>query len=418
MVRLRYVSRLTCILIYLQLVVVQAHAQESSGLVINEIFPNPDSKDDAGEWIELFNNSASAIQLDGMVLDDDEGGSKPFNLEGILESGQFLLLFKETTKLELNNDQETIRLMSTGGQIIDSYSYTNAAQNTAYARIPNGSTNWQKIENPTPNQLNSIPSNNSPATIPTANNQEVNITLSEVYACPENGAEEWVELHNQSSSQASVFSWYLVDSADHRVELSFELEGSGFYLTTLTSPILNNSGDTLKLVNSTGVVVDQMSYTECSSQFSYISKESNWVATTSITKNMPNQFSPPPSPTVKTTHSPTQRPTSTPKSIPSPQHSPSPEADKENQEESGITPTSNVMGIATISSQLISSQAGIINVSSRSGDVKEASISASDSSSSSSSHHALFTLASGFVIITGVLASKYHILIKYLPFHS
>lgn len=418
MVRLHFVSRLILFLLSLQCVVVQIDAQEPSGLVINEIFPNPDTKDDTGEWIELYNYSASTIQLAGMVLDDNEGGSKPFNLEGILESGQLLLLYKETTKLELNNDQETIRLMSTSGQIIDSYTYTNASQNSTYARIPDGSSNWQKIENPTPNQPNSPLTNNTPTTAVAADNQELIITLSEVYACPESGTGEWVELHNQSSKQASVLSWYLVDSADHRVELSFELIAGGYYVATLTPPILNNSGDSVKLENSAGSIVDQMSYADCSSQASYIIWEGRWLATTSITKNLPNQFNPVPSATVKSIHTPSQKPTTISKSITSIQNSPSPEANRQDQEDSDLTSIFEVMGIATTSSQLISSQAGIINVSSRSGDLNEASISASNTSSNSSTHHALFTLGSGLVIITGVLASKYHILVKHLPFHT
>lgn len=418
MVRLHFVSRLIIFILTLHCVVEQISAQEPSGLVINEIFPNPDTKDDAGEWIELYNYSASAIQLAGMVLDDNEGGSKPFNLEGVLESGQLILLHKETTKLELNNDQETIRLISIGGQMIDSYSYTNASQNTTYARIPDGSPNWQKIENPTPNQPNSPPTNNTPTTVASADNQEHIITLSEVYACPETGTEEWVELHNQSSKQASVLSWYLVDSADHRVELSFELIGGGYYVATFTSPILNNGGDSVKLENSAGSIVDQMSYTDCSSQSSYIIWEGKWLATTSITKNLPNQFNPVPSATVKSAHTPTQKPTTIPKSSTSIQNSPSLETDRQDQEDSDLTSIFEVMGIATSSSQLISSLAGIIDISSRSGDLKEASISASNTSSNPFSHHALFTLVSGFVIITGVLASKYHILVKHLPFHT
>ena len=64
----------------------------NADLVINEFLPDPEGSDSA-EWVELWNCGQTTAYLTGWILDDMEGGSKPFDLsENHLEPGGFLLI--------------------------------------------------------------------------------------------------------------------------------------------------------------------------------------------------------------------------------------------------------------------------------------------------------------------------------------
>ena len=99
-------------------------------VVINEVFPNPSDDNDASEWIELFNNSTSSINISGYVLDDIDGGSKEYIIpDVVIEPHSFYLIAKENSKIGLNNSQDSIRLFNNSSQLLDSFSYVNASEN-------------------------------------------------------------------------------------------------------------------------------------------------------------------------------------------------------------------------------------------------------------------------------------------------
>lgn len=131
-------------------------------IVINEFLPNPTGSDDApmpgGEWVELYNLSATAINVAGWTLYDnsdsnpvvitssnsDNNGNTADSGETIVPARGYLVVYLNGAYSEwLNNSGgDSVRLYSgTVGSspLRDSYSYAgDAPENKSYARIPDG----------------------------------------------------------------------------------------------------------------------------------------------------------------------------------------------------------------------------------------------------------------------------------------
>jgi micrococcal nuclease len=127
---------------------------EGMGIVhISEVLPDPDGSDD-NEWIELWNSGGDTINVCGWQLDDSEGGSKPFGLDGIsMNPKQYLVLPRSRTGLALNNTQESVRLLgpisgSNDHQVLETVSYEKSEAKKAYARKTDGSFMWTDLLSP------------------------------------------------------------------------------------------------------------------------------------------------------------------------------------------------------------------------------------------------------------------------------
>jgi len=133
----------------------QTNREYLSGVVINEILPSPEGADSEKEWIEIFNQNISEIDLSGWKISDAVGSTKtyvfPENTK-ILPKG-FLVLSRPTTGIVLNNEGDELRFFSPDGKIMDSVSYEKAAQEESYARI-DSSWSWSSV--PTPGATNQI----------------------------------------------------------------------------------------------------------------------------------------------------------------------------------------------------------------------------------------------------------------------
>ncbi len=84
-------SRLTSIVF---LIFAFAAFPVSADIVINEIMPNPDMVGDSyGEWFEVYNNGASAVDMDGWIIGDDDYDSHVVDNGGplVVEAGDYLV---------------------------------------------------------------------------------------------------------------------------------------------------------------------------------------------------------------------------------------------------------------------------------------------------------------------------------------
>lgn len=135
-------------------------------IVINEFLPNPTGSDDAGipsgEWVELYNLSATPISVVGWTLYDnsdsnpvvitssnsDNNGNTADSGETIVPAHGYLVVYLNGAYSEwLNNSGgDTVRLYSgtvDSAPLRDSYSYSGVApENKSYARIPDGAGNF------------------------------------------------------------------------------------------------------------------------------------------------------------------------------------------------------------------------------------------------------------------------------------
>jgi hypothetical protein len=124
-----------------------------ASILINEISPSTDT-----EWIELYNDGDTEVNLSGYLLEDGNSSkTDDLNLTGTILPNGFLVF----THLEgwLNNGGDTVKLYNNASPsaIIDQYTYTSVDSTKSVARIPNGSENWQITSNISNNSLNPNP---------------------------------------------------------------------------------------------------------------------------------------------------------------------------------------------------------------------------------------------------------------------
>ena len=136
-----------------------ANAVTTAGdLVINEFMASNDSAaaDQDGEfddWIELYNNGTSSIDLEGYALSDDGSDLSQwiFPAGTIIEPDTYLIVWADEdldqeglhANFKLSASGETIFLVDNSGNIVDEVAYTDQTTDLSYSRIPNGTGDFE-----------------------------------------------------------------------------------------------------------------------------------------------------------------------------------------------------------------------------------------------------------------------------------
>jgi len=292
-------------------------------VVLNEFLPAPhdvdwngDGKVDSDdEWIELYNRGSVAVDLGGWQLDDVAGGgSNPYTLPpgSNIAPQSFLLFFGQQTKLALNNDGDSVRLLWPTGLVADSFVYTTTTYDQSYSRTEDGGGTWTRTYPPSPGQ----PNRPAPTPTPTPSVYTDTVVLNEFLAAPHdvdwNGDgkadsdDEWIELYNRGSVAVDLGGWQLDDVADggsnpYILSAGTIITPQGFLLffgqqTNLT---LNNDGDSVRLLWPTGHAIDSFTYTSAKYDQSYSRTEDGggtWTQTYPPSPGQPNRPAPTPTP--------------------------------------------------------------------------------------------------------------------------
>lgn len=122
-------------------------------VIISEFLSNPKGKDTEGEWVELYNNSTSSVNITGYKLKDLSGKTFIFQ-KIILTPNEYRAFDYKTTKISLNNRNETISLYDSKDELIDSMGFTGTApEGQSLVRREN---NAIFVDNPTPGKTNTL----------------------------------------------------------------------------------------------------------------------------------------------------------------------------------------------------------------------------------------------------------------------
>jgi len=105
----------------------------AENLIISEFLPNPEGSD-TGEFIEIYNQSTTTINLLNWQLDDSQGGSSPYKVnEGkIILANQYLVFYKSETGISLNNTNDIVRLINPNGEVIQIIDYQNPEEGLSF----------------------------------------------------------------------------------------------------------------------------------------------------------------------------------------------------------------------------------------------------------------------------------------------
>ena len=137
-----------------------AHAD----LLISEIGPSNhcaffDENGDTPDWIELYNDGAQDLSLDGWRLSEDETGKEALALSGDLPAGAYrLVAVPEDAGWKLSASGESVCLLQ-GDAVRQKITYPALAQDVSYALVEGRySATWL----PTPGSMNMLLQENEP----------------------------------------------------------------------------------------------------------------------------------------------------------------------------------------------------------------------------------------------------------------
>jgi len=251
-------------------------------VVINEFVSDPAEGE---EWIEIFNNTDSAIDLTGWKLEDGVGTIATLSATIVADGFQTI----ELSSSKLNNSGDIIILKKSDGTIIDQVAYGNwddgdisnnapkasdpnsVARKTDGGDTDNDATDFSATTTLTKNSANiitappeeetggaSTPEDTTPSSPPSW--PVGALLINEFVADPTDGEVEWIEFYNPGSATINLNSWTIEDGGETATTLSGSVGPLGFYVLEKPKGILNNSGDILILKDPAGIVIDQISY--------------------------------------------------------------------------------------------------------------------------------------------------------------
>jgi len=122
-----------------------------STIVMNEIYSRGTSS--APDWIELYNPTASAVDISAYKIYDNggQGGTKPkksFPAGTSIPSKGFYVIVTDDGAADafgLSSSGEKVWLEDATGTIIDTVTFAAYEATQSYARIPDGSGNWKIV---------------------------------------------------------------------------------------------------------------------------------------------------------------------------------------------------------------------------------------------------------------------------------
>lgn len=220
-------------------------AADASVIRINEV---ESSGGTPGDWAELVNTGALAVDLSGWVLkDSDDSHIYTIAAGTSLAAGGFLALDVESSYGLGSAD--SARLYTADGTPVDSYSWTSHAAIT-YGRCPDGTGAFGGTSAPTKAAANSC---GGPVSSP--------VKINEVES---NGGApgDWLEIVNSAATSTDVSGWMLKDNDESH---SFSIPAgtilaAGAYLALDVEPAFGLGGaDSARLYTPGGTLVD--SYT-------------------------------------------------------------------------------------------------------------------------------------------------------------
>ena len=287
--------------------------QVLASVIINEIAWMGTNSSRYDEWIELYNNTNSLINLDGWTLKAIDG-TPEIILSGTIQSNGFYILERtdDTTIPNIIADQiytgalsnkgEHLQLFDNQDDLIDEINSIDgwlSGDNTTkqtMERINPASLNWQTSKNPlgTPNTINSVFTQQDIKQEPVSEQEptqeieemfySLDIMFSEILPSPEgpDSENEFIEIFNNNDFDIDLNGWKIKDSIGSITTYTFPINTiikSKSYLVVLrpeTSITLNNDADSLDLIQPNNAIIDTVSYEKAPRAQSYNLTGSGW----------------------------------------------------------------------------------------------------------------------------------------------
>lgn len=233
----------------------------TADIIISEVLSHPVG---GSEWVELFNAGTSTAQLTNWELHDGKGVISLLSIE--IPSSSYYVIDLASSKL--NNGGDTVLLKDDDGAIIDHMSYGNwddavvGSPDKAESMVLLGSQ-WYISASTTPGEANVLSEDvEVPEVVAdiVSSIESDTLYINEVVSDPTDNAVEFVELYYIGAETVSLAGLTLEDGSETETKLSGNIEPKGYVVIESPKGKLNNSGDHIRLLDSAGSLIDQLTY--------------------------------------------------------------------------------------------------------------------------------------------------------------
>lgn len=197
----------------------------SQSIVINEVMSAnqstlKDTDGDYSDWIELYNNTASAVNLNGYGLSDELSNNFKWIIPDVtIQSNSYLLIFASGknrnlagselhTNFKLNSSGIPVQLVNASGIIIDQAVIDSLPPDISYGRKPDANSSFYYFDSSTPNLTN-----NNSATF-------TGITKAPVFSV-EGGYYSGTVSLNLSTATPGSLIYYTIDGSEPTTSSTF-----------------------------------------------------------------------------------------------------------------------------------------------------------------------------------------------------
>lgn len=270
-------------------------AGDPTQVKVNEYMANPAA---GNEWIELYNPTAQTVDVSGYKVDDVAGGGgSPKTIPAgttIPAGGRWVYEFPSGF---LNNTgTDAARFTRPDNTELDAHTYTTgAAVDKVWRRGGDGGA-WCSTE-----QIDPTKGTANPATCGGGGGADpTQIRVNEFMMAPKANADEWVELHNPTTSAIDISGYYVDDvagggGAPKAIPAGTTIPAGGRFVFEFAQGFLNNTGsDAARLTAPDGTEIDAYTYNLGSLQenkvFHRVGDGGTWCDTisTAVTKGTAN----------------------------------------------------------------------------------------------------------------------------------
>lgn len=278
--------------------------EEKGNIIVSEFYPNPVSGE--SEWVEFYNANSKEVLLENWKIDDViGGGSSPITFSYLAPKESYFVI--ELSKSILNNSgEDAVSLLDENDFPLHVVNFKKTIQGSSIQNVTNfgwfitdkltkGEENLSytplEISNPKSKVISSTNDIYSilPDSLSVEDKEKIEIT--EFYPYPQSDESEWVEIYNGNGHTVAINNWYIDDEVEKGgspFKFSITLEKKSYGLIKISKSLLNNTGDSLSLLDETGFPLHIVKYNKSVKGSSIQKLGSKWYITSENTKEKKN----------------------------------------------------------------------------------------------------------------------------------